>query len=139
MCYKGVRVIFYLETWSSPDMTRSLIGQLLMSYTICFPTKRRIETVPPAEDFHEDTLRKIGSTIYSPTSRKKEVCLSVCLRPVCISPCLKYLFVCLLFCGCVQQCAAQSGHLVIGSMAPATHRIKHPTTNLKGEKVFRYF
>ena len=55
-----VRAIFYLETWSSPDMTRSLIGQLLMSYTICFPTKRRIETVPTAEDFHEDTLRKIG-------------------------------------------------------------------------------
>ena len=36
-----------------------------------------------------------------------------------------------------MQCAAQSGHLVIGSMAPATHRIKHPTTNLKGEETKR--
>ena len=108
MCYKCVRVIFYLETWSSPDMTRSLIGQLLMSYTICFPTKRRIETVPPAEDFHEDTLRKIGSTIYSPTSRKKEVCLSVCLRPVCISTSstLFEVFVCLFVCYFVGVCSS---------------------------------
>ena len=106
-----VRVIFYLETWSSPDMTRSLIGQLLMSYTICFPTKRRIETVPPAEDFHEDTLRKIGSTIYSPTSRKKEACLSVCLRPVCVSTfsTLFEVFVCLfvILWVCAAVCSAE--------------------------------
>ena len=68
--------------------------------------------------------------------KRKFVCLSVCALSVSqlVQPCLKYLFVCLLFCGGVQQCAAQSGHLVIGSMAPATHRIKHPTTNLKGEE-----
>ena len=79
MCYKCVWVIFYLETWSSPDMTRSLIGQLLMSYTICFPTKRRIETVPTAEDFHSTPPTGGVESI-----RGNSVCLYVCLS-VCTS------------------------------------------------------
>ena len=69
-----VRVIFYLETWSSPDMTRSLIGQLLMSYTICCPTKRRIETVRIAEDSYEDTLSEIEKV----------------LDTVCVIPCFSF-------------------------------------------------
>ena len=44
-------------------MTRSLIGQLLMSYTICCPTKRRIETVRIAEDSYEDTLSEIEKVL----------------------------------------------------------------------------
>ena len=74
MCYKCVWVIFYLETWSSPDMTRSLIGQLLMSYTICCPTKRRIETVRIAEDSYEDTLSEIEKVLDT-----VPVCFTFCL------------------------------------------------------------
>ena len=58
---------------------------------------------------------------------------------------LKYCrFVCfvifMFFLCAVVVCSGGSGHLVIGSMAlPATHRIKHPSPDLKTRKIWFLF